>query len=323
MKKFISKSTKIIAVVMSLIFALSAFSMLSFAAEKDNTLSIKLTSNKNLADLKAGDKFTVTVSAKSDYPVINVNTIVVYDTDYYEIDTSKGAAVKKVTKMPVSLNQTTNSPLAMYHQSYSREMARQYKLVFAGVTWLPSLSSQGKDTPTTTLNEYEKLFTISFKMKSNMPKEGVGFLGVDPAYIKSENDSMRSGVYAAHGGATLGDDVVASYGQTIDLSQAVLFGSEVEKTNADYTIELNYKSKTDIETALPEFKGYEVLSADTSIVNVAIDKDNVSLEGLKTGTTHIAGVSKDGKTRYNAEVTIKYTWWQWLIIIFLFGWIWY
>lgn len=321
MKKTIKNFTKALAIVMSVVFALSALSMLTFAAEKDYTAYIKLTSNKT--DIRPGDKFTVTVSAKTDYPVINVNTMIVYDANYYELDTSNGAAVKKATRMPVALNQTTNSPLAMYHQSYSREMARQYKLVFVGITWLPSLSSQGVNTPTTTLNEFEKLYTISFKMKNNAPRDGEGFLGIDPVYLKGENDSMRSGIYAAHGGATLGDRVIASYGQTFDLSQAVVFGTEVEKSPADYNIELDYKSKSDVKAVFSDLNGYEFLSADTSVVNVAIDGNGQTLEALKTGKTYVAGVSRDGKTRYNAEVTVKYTWLQWLIIIFLFGWLWY
>ena len=320
MKKTI---TKVLAVVMSVLFSLSAFSMLSFAAEKDNTLTLKLTSNKSLDALNPGDKFTVTVSAKTDYPVINVNTIIVYDTNYYELDTSSGAAVKKATDMPVSLNQATNSPLGMYHQSYSREMTRQYKLVFAGVTWLPSLSSQGRETPTTTLSNFEKLYTVKFKMKNNAPKDGAGFLGVDPAYIKGENDSMRSGIYAAHGGATLGDDVIASYGQTIDLSQAVVFGDKVVQRPADYTIVLDYKSKIDVKEAFSDLRNYEFNSADKSVVNVAINNGTQTLEALKTGTTYVAGVSGDGNLLYNAEVTVKYTWWQWIIVILLFGWLWY
>ena len=39
--------------------------------------------------------------------------------------------------------------------------------------------------------------------------------------------------------------------------------------------------------------------------------------GEKTITVEYKGL----KTEFN--VTVKYAWWQWLIIIFLFGWIWY
>ncbi|MBE6782881.1 MAG: hypothetical protein E7536_02575 [Ruminococcaceae bacterium] len=317
MKNIIRKSTKVLAVVMAIMFALSSFSAFTFAAEKDCNAYIKLTSSKT--NPKPGDKFTVTISAKTDYPVINVNTIIVYDARYYELDTSSGATVKKATNMPVSLNQTTASPLAMYHQSYSKAMTQQYKLVFAGITWLPSLSSQGTATPTTTLTEFTNLYTVNFKMKKSAPTDGNGFLGVDPVYLKNENDSMRSGIYAAHGGATLGDDVIASYGQKFDFSQAVVFGTEVEKMAPDYTIEMNYKSAVEATDVVGSSKKLDWLSADNSIVEAR----KTTLNALKTGKTYVAGVSEDGKTYYNAEVTVKYSLLQWFIIIFLFGWLWY
>lgn len=311
------KLTKIMAIVMSFVFIFSMFTVSANAAEKDNTCTIKLTSSK--AEPKPGESFTVTVSAKTDYPIINVNTIVVYDTDYYEVDTSNGAAVKKVTKQPVSMNMSVKSPLGMYHQSYSSAMTKQYKLVFAALTWLPSLAPQGKETPTVTLTEFEKLYTIKFKMKSNAPTDGNGFLGIDEAYIKTETSTMRSGVYAAHGGATLADDVVATSGQTYDLSEAVLFGESVEKMPADNTLEMNYKDVKDVASLLSSSKEFEWLSSDTSIVST----EGSNLTAKKTGIVYVAAVSEDGKTRTNVEVTVKYSILQWLIIIFLFGWLWY
>lgn len=310
------KITKFLAVILSCICVLSMLSVGVSAAEKDCICELKLTSS--VASPKPGESFTVTVSAKTNYPVINVNSIIVYDSKYYELDTSNGVAVKKATKMPVGMNQATNSPLGMYHQSYSAAMAKQYKLVFVGITWLPSLSSQGKNTPTTTLNDFTNLYTVKFKMKSKAPTDGKGFLGIDPAYVKDENASMRSGVYASHGGATLGDKVVASYGQTIDLSQAVLFGTEVVKTEPDYNVTINYKSSADVAKLL-NVSGFDWFSADTSIV----DSYKSTITAGKTGTTYIAGVSADGKTMVNCEVTVNYAWWQWIIIIVLFGWLWY
>ncbi|MBQ2829059.1 MAG: hypothetical protein IJF20_07415 [Clostridia bacterium] len=311
------KITKIMAVVLSFVFIFSMISVSANAAEKDNTCTIKLTSSK--AEPKPGDSFTVTVSAKTDYPVINVNTIIVYDTDYYALDTSNGAAVKKSTKMPVSMNQSVNSPLGMYHQSYSSAMTKQYKLVFSAITWLPSLASEGTSTPTTTLKDFEKLYTIKFKMKSNAPTDGNGFLGIDEAYIKTANSTMRSGVYAAHGGATLGDDVIATCGQTYDLSQAVLFGDKVEKMPADKTFEMNYKDVLNASALVSSADDYEVLSSDTSIVDTKGD----TLTAKKAGTVYVAATANNGKTRTNYEVTVKYTWWQWIIMILLFGWLWY
>ncbi len=312
------KLTKIMAVVLSVVCIFLMLSIGVSAAEKDYICSIKLESSKT--NIKPGDSFVVTVSAKTNYPVVNVNTIIAYDTDYYAVDTSNGAAVKKVTKMPVALNQNVKSPLSMYHQSYSADMIKQYKLVFAGVTWKPSLAPQGTATPTTTLNDYEPLFTIKFKMKSNAPTDGNGFLGIDPVYIRTETSTMASGVYAARGGKTLGDtDDIVTTGQTIDLSQAVLTGLGVEVSEADEVLAMNYKSTIDVATFVDNPKGYSIQSSDTSIVDVEDGK----IVAKKTGVAYLTVNSTDGKTRTNYEITVSYAWWQWIIVILLFGWIWY
>lgn len=312
------KITKILAVVMTVVCIFSMFAIGVSAAEKDNVCSIKLESSK--ANPKPGESFVVTVSAKTNYPVVNVNTIIAYDTNYYAVDTSNGAAVKKATKMPVALNQNVKSPLSMYHQSYSADMVKQYKLVFASVTWKPSLAPQGTATPTTTLTDYEPLFTIKFKMKSNAPTDGNGFLGIDPVYIRTETSTMVSGVYAARGGKTLGDfDDIVTTGQTIDLSQAVLKGDDVEVSEADETLSMNYKSTIDVLTLVNTPDDYSIKSSDTSVVEIEEGK----ITAKKTGTAYLTVTSNDGKTRTNYEVTVSYAWWQWIIIFVLFGWIWY
>ena len=62
---------------------------------------------------------------------------------------------------------------------------------------------------------------------------------------------------------------------------------------------------------------------DSRIISVNAD-GNVT--ALKKGSTNVTVTATDefGHTaEYTCSVTVKYTWWQWLIIIFLFGWIWY
>ena len=49
---------------------------------------------------------------------------------------------------------------------------------------------------------------------------------------------------------------------------------------------------------------------------------SLQIKGLKTGTAVITGRDGDGFTA-SVTVTVRYAWWQWLIIILLFGWIWY
>jgi hypothetical protein len=41
----------------------------------------------------------------------------------------------------------------------------------------------------------------------------------------------------------------------------------------------------------------------------------------KTGNQVVTVKYNNFTTSYN--ITVKYTWWQWLLVIFLFGWIWY
>ena len=310
------KISKIIAVILSVICMFSMLTIGASAAEKDYVCSIKLESSK--ANIKPGDSFVVTVSAKTNYPVVNVNTIIAYDTAYYAIDGDN--AVKKVTKLPVALNQNVKSPLSMYHQSYSADMVKQYKLVFASVTWKPSLAPQGTSTPTTTLTDYEPLFSIKFKMKSNAPTDGKGFLGIDPVYVRTETSTMISGVYASRGGKTLGDtDDIVTVGQTIDLSQAVIKGTSIEVAEADEVLSMNYKSTIDVASLVSNPYDYTVQSSDTSIVDV----NEGTITAKKTGTAYLTVTSNDGKTRTNYEITVSYAWWQWIIIFVLFGWIWY
>ena len=41
------------------------------------------------------------------------------------------------------------------------------------------------------------------------------------------------------------------------------------------------------------------------------------------GTATITATSEDGGKTASCTVTVKLAWWQWLIKIMLFGWIWY
>ena len=314
MKKF----TKLMAVVMAVVCIFSMFTIGASAAEKDNVCSIKLESS--IANPQPGDSFTVTVSAKTNYPIINVNTVIAYDKAYFEVATS--GAVKLATKMPVSLNQNSKSPLSMYPPCYSEDMINKYKLVFASVTWLPSLAPKGNETTPTTLTDFEPLFTIKFKMKSNAPTDGKGFLGIDPAFIRTENSGMEKGVYASRAGKTLGDiDGIVATGQTIDLSQAVIRGSSIKITVSDETLSMYYKSAIDFDTLVSDSRNYNIVSSDTSVVDV--DSESGKLVAKKAGTAYVTVSSTDGKTRTNYEITVSYTWWQFIIIFVFFGWIWY
>ena len=55
---------------------------------------------------------------------------------------------------------------------------------------------------------------------------------------------------------------------------------------------------------------------------VSVNAGSGEIRGVKTGTAVITGRDGEGFTA-NVTVTVSYAWWQWLIVILLFGWIWY
>ena len=99
--------------------------------------------------------------------------------------------------------------------------------------------------------------------------------------------------------------------------------TESEVKVSDFT--LNYKGTGKINPEINVSGKYTVdyVSSDETIVTV--DKDgNVTATG--EGTAEITVIVTDEKGNLFADtckVTVTKAWWQWLIIIFLFGWIWY
>ena len=61
----------------------------------------------------------------------------------------------------------------------------------------------------------------------------------------------------------------------------------------------------------------------TSDKNVATVDENGKVTAVGKGTAVITATTEDGGFTAECEVTVKYSWWQWIIVILLFGWIWY
>ena len=91
----------------------------------------------------------------------------------------------------------------------------------------------------------------------------------------------------------------------------------------DFT--LNVKKSDRLQaTVLPEEAAYsaEIVweSSDPKIVSV--DKDG-NIKALRKGTVTITAKTADGTVSATRKVTVDYSWLQWIIIVLLFGWIWY
>lgn len=92
-------------------------------------------------------------------------------------------------------------------------------------------------------------------------------------------------------------------------------------------IEMNYKTTRKINPIINADSGinytFEYSSSNASVAKV--DKDgNVTATGTGEAEITVTVTDEYGNTvEDTCKVTVSYAWWQWLIIIFLFGWIWY
>lgn len=77
--------------------------------------------------------------------------------------------------------------------------------------------------------------------------------------------------------------------------------------------------------AVDEGVSYTVtyLSSDPSVVTVD-ENGNITTRDKGSATITVTVTDEHGNTVTDTfEVTVKYKWWQWIIVIVLFGWIWY
>ncbi|MCR5663446.1 MAG: Ig-like domain-containing protein [Oscillospiraceae bacterium] len=99
-------------------------------------------------------------------------------------------------------------------------------------------------------------------------------------------------------------------------------GLERRETDAQRggSITMTYRSKA--RAKLPEgVNGTPVWSTDDPSVAV-VDEDG-TVTAVGQGSTVLRCESADGSYRSELTVTVEYSVWQWLIILFLFGWLWY
>ena len=128
------------------------------------------------------------------------------------------------------------------------------------------------------------------------------------------------------------DEICIEYGNDALLDATIHFGS-CDGDDVDYAIyvndlTMNYKESKPLDATV-------VLGTDTEYTvkyysdsdNVIVDEDTGILYGAKRGSANITveATASDGSIVISntCMVTVEYTWWQWLIKIVLFGWIWY
>ena len=143
--------------------------------------------------------------------------------------------------------------------------------------------------------------------------------------------------YSLLGWSTIGDDAAifeaeSSYKVTADTSLvAVWENNPISKPSVQSVsvsdITLNYKADTTIQPQITADDGvkYTVKYESSNSAITTVD-ENGKVYAAKKGRADITVTVTDefgNIVSDTCKVTIKYTWWQILIRIFLFGWIWY
>ncbi len=120
--------------------------------------------------------------------------------------------------------------------------------------------------------------------------------------------------------------VVGDFGSGIE-ARKVEFRSNNVKSVSIGDITLNYKKSTTLNPTIKADEGAEYkVEYSTSNAKVATVDKNGKVTALKKGTAKITCTVTDSNGNTVSDtcnVTVKYNFGQWLIIILLFGWIWY
>lgn len=159
--------------------------------------------------------------------------------------------------------------------------------------------------------------TRMFSMASSKPIDGpISILNV--TFAKSGSGDIPTSAFNAYFDSCVvisgSQNVnVASKVQVVKSGGFITFSSDVLNGNYKDVKSINYTSSY----------GKEQIEWETSNAKVATVDDNGKVTMTGKGTATITAKSVDGTAEASCKVTVSYSSLQWIIIIVLFGWIWY
>lgn len=192
-------------------------------------------------------------------------------------------------------------------------------------------------------DEYQKnsSYINSLSYENNVDSDGKAEITVSGSYalksVRITENGAALGEFASEGDKTvcaveLGEGVhklsveylaggeYIKYGD-IEITVRKEFGTDIpDELLTVHSLEMRYKSTAALSAASDDVIWK---SSDSSVV--AVDK-NGNITAVRTGaaTVTCSIVSANGViTEDTCKVTVKYEWWQWLIRIFLLGFLWY
>lgn len=329
---------KVISVLMMMVMLLStgvvAISS-SAASEADYKATFSIKTDKT--SVKAGENVKVSVKLKTNYYIFSMQIPVIYDGEALKMQNTSPTSLKSFLtfegrmasayqtngnwKSPANFYTDRNSNTAYWSQ---KSVMDKYKIAFA--TW--SANSQLNGGKLVKLENEETV--VSFTLKANKDISNIdGLIFLHKDFIKTT--TFAGGLWFCGRSKTEKVDVnnFVAAGQTLAFTGKVPNmggsgssdgGNKVEEG----AVVINYKATKCLEEELNAtiLKDYKLkwTSADESIVTV--DEDG-NIYGAKAGETTVTVKSTDGKFTKTFDVQVTYSVLQWIIIIVLFGWLWY
>ncbi len=324
MKKTFSKIISVLLLV-TMLFSMGIVSSAASESSYVATFSIDL----DKSSVAKGEDVTVSVNLKTNYYIYSMELPVIYDGDAFEIQNTSVTSLKSFLSFKGKMadayrtNGNWKSPADFYTNRNSnteywsqKEVMDRYKIAFA--SW--SADSTLNDGKAIRLSNEETIVTFVLKAKKDIKDtDGLVFLSLD----FQKTSEFAGGRLFCGRSKTEKIDVnnFVAVGQTIKYDGSA---PKQEEAKADSTIVVNYKATASLKDELNStiLKDYKLKwsSSDESVVTV--DEDG-NIYGVKAGSATVTATSTDGKFTKTFDVEVNYSVLQWIIIIVLFGWIWY
>ncbi len=334
MKRTVCKIVSVLMIV-TMLFSTGVASITSSAAsESSYKATFSIATDKKT--VQKGENVTVSLKLKTNYYIFAMEVPVIYDAEAFEMQNTSATNNKSFLTFQGKLadTYTTNgnwkSPDNFYtkansNSSYWSSVKDKYKIAFA--SWAADTSkNNGKAIK---LDTEETIVSFVLKAKKDITDTTDALIFISKDFQKTATfvggkffcgRSVNEKISVASGG-------YVSVGQTLEFTGKVpaqtssSTGGNDSNVSQDGTVNINFRSTLDLSEYVDTQKKLNWESADESIVTV--DKESGEIYGAKTGTTTITAKSTDGKFTKTFEVTVSYSVLQWIIIIVLFGWLWY
>lgn len=137
-------------------------------------------------------------------------------------------------------------------------------------------------------------------------------------YELTVNKKNSADLLASDVTATVTECIIDNASVVNSVTVKNIFGKVAIDNKHDIT--LNYKDGASLTATTTYKDGVKWSSSNTNVATVDAN-GNITTTGR--GTANIIASSPDGSVTDSCQITVNYTWWQWIIVIVLFGWIWY